>query len=74
MVKIVKPNATTTSWTCTVLDEANGIIRYITTTGSAILDGQVGTWQVQARIGFATGEVYHGAVGSFPVSEVLVPT
>jgi len=73
IAKIKLPSAESTTWTCEVYDETNGILRYITSTSVDELD-QAGTWQVQAKVTFASGEVYHGAVASFTVTEVLVPT
>ena len=74
VAQIKKPDVTTTTWTCTIYDETNGTIRYITPTGTADLDGQTGIWQVQAKITFASGEIYHGLITSFTVTEVLIPT
>ena len=68
--KVKKPDATTATWTMTVYDEANGVLRYITATSSDEL-GIVGKWQLQAKITFATGEIYHGAIGEFSIVDVL---
>jgi len=74
VAKIKKPDLSTTSWTCSIYDEANGIIRYITSTVANELDNQIGIWTVQAKITFASGEIYHGIETTFSVAEVLIPT
>ena len=71
--KVKKPDATTATWTMTIYDEANGILRYITSTVTNEL-GIIGKWQIEPRVVFATGEVYNGAIGEFTVAEVLFPT
>lgn len=75
-ILIKKPNLATDTWVCTVYDQTNGIISYTTPTGSEIFNGAglTGTWTGQARLSFASGEIYHGDPFTFTVAEVMIPT
>ncbi|MEO0166602.1 MAG: hypothetical protein ABIL39_10755 [candidate division WOR-3 bacterium] len=68
--KVKKPDNSTTTWTMTIYDEENGVLQYITSTTDNELS-LAGTWQIQAKVTFVTGEVYHGSIGSFDVYNVL---
>ena len=52
-----------------VYDGANGILRWTTTTAADF--AQLGRWEVQARLGWATGENFGTSIASFLVEETL---
>lgn len=60
-------------WDCSVFDSENGVLRYITSveTEHDELDS-AGEWQAQAKVNFASGEVFYGAIVKFTVGAVLV--
>jgi len=70
----IKPTGAALEWDCTVYDEGNGILEYITALDANELHDLLGTVQGQAKITYTTGEIYHGTFFSFTVTEVLVPT
>ncbi len=72
--KIKKQSGATTSWTCTVYDEANGILLYTSSLGANDFDNESGTWQLQSKVTFASGEVKHGDFGSFTVADIMAPS
>lgn len=74
VVKIVKGNGKTTSWSPTVYDTTNGILQYISSILTDELDTYKGTNTGQVKLTFSTGEVYHGDEFTFTISEVLVPS
>lgn len=79
-LKIVKADGsvdttlTTGSGELTVYDEANGILQWITSTSTDELEDYAGANRCQAELVFSSGEIYFSTVGTFTISDVLVPT
>lgn len=71
-IKYKTPSATPGEWAATIYDEAAGKIYYKSSLAANELT--TGNWTIQPKITFGTGEVYHGAQGSFAITAVMIPT